>query len=244
MAEADDFLVAALKNLPKKPGDYEDRAPKQKYSQKVSQAIADAFGAELRRRGMDDALPAPPGEVSTSGAEKRISGGIGAKRVDVSWSTDDSGLIVGVSIKTINFRDRRSGNFQKNLTNRRGDMLFESVTLHRRFPFAVLFGFLFLDWEARDDDTERRDSTFHNAHKRLELFTGRDDPEGREEQYERLYVCLIRGNPFEPKYEAYEAGDPETPISIEEIFDELVDLVAERNNDFYEEKDGKLHRFA
>ena len=50
--------------------------------------------------------------------------------------------MLALSVKSINFRDRRSRNFQKNLTNRRGDMLFESVTLHRRFPYAVLGGLL------------------------------------------------------------------------------------------------------
>ena len=244
MTEGDDFLVAALKNLDPKPDDDADSGEKKNYSEAVSQAIADAFGAEMRRRGMKEAVPAPPGAVGTSGAEKRISGGVGAKKVDVSWSTEESGLMAAFSIKTINFRDMRTGNFQKNLTNRRGDMLFEAVTLHRRFPFAVLFGFFVFNWEAREDDTDRRDSTFHNAHQRLELFTGRDDPEGREEQYERLYICLIQANPFEPKYEAFEAGDPDNPISIEEIFDEMVDVVAERNNDFYEDKDGELNRFA
>lgn len=244
MAGIDDFLVAALRNLPEKPPDAAKRRPKQKYSQTVSQAIADAFAAELRERGFDGALPAPPGAVTGSGAEKRISGGIGAKRVDASWSTDESGLILGISIKTINFRDKRSQNFQKNLTNRRGDMLFESVTLHRRFPFATLFGFMFLDWEAREDDTDRRKSTFTNAHKRFKLFTGREEPEGREEQYERLYICLMRANPFEPTYEAFEAGEPDSPQEMSAIFDEMVRFVAERNPDFYESDDGKLRRFA
>ena len=70
----------------------------------------------------------------------RAAGGIGAKKVDVTWATEEGGLLLGISIKGINFRDRRSKNFQKNLTNRRGDMLFEAVTLHRRFPYAVLGG--------------------------------------------------------------------------------------------------------
>src|SRR3546814_5928739 len=75
-----------------------------------------------------------------SGAERRMAGGIGAKKVDVTWATEESGLLLGISIKTINFRDVRTRNFQKSLTNRRGDMLIEAVTLHRRFPYAVLAG--------------------------------------------------------------------------------------------------------
>lgn len=138
----DDLIREALRNMDEKPPDTADRSPKQKYSQKLSQALAEALAAGLRERGLDTCRPAPPGEVGKSGAERRMSGGIGAKQVDVSWATEESGLLLGVSMKTINFRDQRSGNFQKNLTNRRGDMLFEAVTLHRRFPYAVLAGFL------------------------------------------------------------------------------------------------------
>lgn len=93
-----------------------------------------------------------------------MSGGIGAKKVDVTWATEESGLLLGISIKSINFRDSRSKNFQKNLTNRRGDMLFEAVTLHRRFPYAVLGGLFFLDSAAESDATTKRRSTFINTH--------------------------------------------------------------------------------
>jgi hypothetical protein len=80
--------------------------------------------------------------------------------VDVTWTTEESGLLLGISVKTINFRDGRSKNFQKNLTNRRGDMVGEALTLHRRFPYGVVAGFLFLDKDAKSDQTEQRKSTF------------------------------------------------------------------------------------
>jgi hypothetical protein len=153
VALIDDLLRAGLKSLGPKPGDAAERSKKQSYSDRMSEVIARAFAEELRKRGMSTARPAPPGVLDTSGAERRMSGGIGAKLVDVTWTTEESGLLLAMSVKCINFRDRGSGNFQKNLTNRRGDMLFESVTLHRRFPYAVLAGFLFLDVGAESDET-------------------------------------------------------------------------------------------
>jgi len=119
-------------------------------------------------------------------------------------------------------------------------MLFESVTLHRRFPYAVLGGFVFLDKDARNDQTykkdgsTRRNSTFNNAFPRLRLFTGREDPAGREEQYERLYIALVDANPFSP-FECYRADDAATQFTIEAVLDDLVRLLAERNFDSYEE---------
>ena len=162
-----------------------------------------------------------------------MAGGIGAKRVDVTWATEESGLLLAISVKSINFRDQRSRNFQKNLTNRRGDMLFESVTLHRRFPYAVLGGFLFLDKDAEHDATKKRRSTFLNAHDRFRLFTGRSDPAGRDEQYEQLYIALMDATPFAATVRIFLAGDPKTEVPIAEALNSLVAAVAERNPDFY-----------
>ena len=169
-----------------------------------------------------------------------MAGGIGAKKVDVTWTTEEAGLLLGISIKTINFRDRRTKNFQKNLTNRRGDMLFEAVTLHRRFPYAVLGGLFLLDKGAEQDQTARRRSTFLNAHTRLHLFTGREDPGGRDEQYERLYLVLLDASSKLARFDVYPVGKPESPIPMSEALDELLSATAIRNPDFYQYKDGRL----
>ncbi len=244
MARIDDLLARAVATLPVKPEDTAGRADKKAYSEKLSRVVALAFADELRRRGMSEARPAAPGELGDSGAERRIAGGIGAKKVDVTWATEESGLILGVSIKTINFRDARTRNFQKNLTNRRADMLMEAVTLHRRFPYAVLAGFFFFDKEAESDATEKRRSTLHNAHARLRLFTGRNDPTGRDEQYERLYLVLLEARSDGCALRAWEVGKPDREVALEEIFTGFTELVAERNPDFYEAIDGQLVRAA
>jgi hypothetical protein len=145
VARIDDLLTTALRALPAKPADSASQADKKRYSERVSENAAQAIAEELRQRGLREARPGAAGKGERSGAERRMAGGIGAKKVDVTWATEESGLLLGISIKSINFRDRRTGNFQKNLTNRRGDMLMEAVTLHRRFPYAVLGALFFLD---------------------------------------------------------------------------------------------------
>ena len=171
-----------------------------------------------------------------------MAGGIGAKKVDVTWATEECGLICSISVKTINWRDARSGNFQKNLTNRRGDLLFESVTLHRRFPYAVVLGFLFLDKGALRDETDGRNSTYVNAHHRLRLFTGRRDPADREEQYERLYIVAVDADPSGSWFECYHVGEPDVAVSLDHVFEEALHLVADRNPDFYEVHQGRIIR--
>ena len=240
MSDIHNFLITALRMLPTKPADSATQAEKKNYSQLVSEKIALAFAAELRHRGLHETRPAPPGEVAGSGAERRVAGGIGAKKVDVTWATEESGLLLGISIKSINFRDLRSKNFQKNLINRRGDMLFEAVTLHRRFPYAVLVGFFFLDKDAADDATPSRRSTFENAHHRFKLFTGRQGVDRPEEQFERLYLVLHDANRFSPSAHVFAAGNPARETDLDAAFDDIVALIAERNPDFYDYVDGKL----
>lgn len=239
MDSIDALLRDALDALAPKE---EYRTRKQAYSQEMSAAVAAAFSRAARQRGMREALPASAGTEGPAGAERRMAGGIGAKKVDVTWATEECGLIFSISIKTINWRDQRSGNFQKNLTNRRGDLLFESVTLHRRFPYAVLLGFLFLDRGAATDGTERRQSTFLNAHHRLKLFTGRADPDGRDEQYERLFIVLVDAAPTGSWFECYRVGEPKQPISLDDAFGEALHLVADRNPDFFDVLDGRIER--
>lgn len=240
MARIDDLLRTALKTLPPKPSDSASQSDKKRYSEQVSEKIAQAVADELRQRGLKGTRPAPPGEMDKSGAERRMAGGIGAKKVDVTWATEESGLLLGISIKTINFQDRKTGNFQKNLTNRRGDMLMEAVTLHRRFPYAVLGGLFLFDKAAANDGTDRRRSTFLNAHSRMQLFTGRDDPADRDEQYEKMYLLLLDVSSSGGTLKAFEVGEPKIGVAMERIIDGLVALVAKRNPDFYEFVDGNL----
>jgi hypothetical protein len=243
VARIDEAVVTALKQLPQKPEDDATRDRKQNYSQKVSEVLAVTLGKELTLRGLSGARPAEPGEYDLSGAERRMAGGIGAKKVDVTWATEESGLLLGISIKGINFRDNKTRNFQKNLTNRRGDLLMEAVTLHRRFPYSVLAGLFFLNEEAERDATERRKSTFANAHTRMKLFTGRNDPAGRDEQFEKLYVLLLAASPFSATVRCFEVGKPEAELTLGQVLDDLLRIVAERNPDFYDyADDGNLIR--
>ncbi len=242
MARVDDLLIEALKQLPSKPADTASQSTKKRYSEQISQKVALALAAELKHRGLEEARPTGQGDLGDSGAERRMAGGLGAKKVDVTWATEESGLLLGISVKTINFKDKTTGNFQKNLINRRGDMLMEAVTLHRRFPYAVLCAMFFLDKAAESDGTGRRRSTFVNAHQRLQLFTNRTDPAGREEQFERFYLILLDASPTSVKLKAFAVGEAKKEVPLSEALDGLLQVIAQRNPDFYEFDNGKLRR--
>ena len=235
-----EVLQETLLGLGPKPGD-DARAPhKKRYSERMSDVVAKVVSRSLLERGLAGARPSLPGESGVSGSERTMAGGIGNKKVDVTWATEESGLMLAFSIKCINFKDRRSKNYQKNFTNRRGDMLFEAVTLHRRFPYATLVGLFIFDEGAATDATERRVSTLDNAHRGLRLFSGRSDPAGREEQYEKLYVGLASTSTSTPTIAFTEAGDPSHSLDLDQVIDAILEVVVERNADSYTYVDKKV----
>jgi hypothetical protein len=98
----------------------------------------------------------------------------------------------------------------------------------------------FFDEGAARDGTPSRKSTFLNAHDAFRLFTNRNDPAGRDEQFERFYIVLHGQGTDAPNVQFFAAGDPRSPVPLAEIFDQLVDLVGERNPDLYEAVNGHL----
>ena len=235
-----EVLTEALLDLGKKPDHDATRPAKKRYSERMSASVAQVVGSTLREKGLPEARPSLPGEAGVSGAERRMAGGIGNKKVDVTWATEESGLMLAFSIKCISSQDAKTRNYQRNFTNRRGDMLFEAVTLHRRFPYSTLIGLFIFDEGAASDATDRRASTFDNAHRGLSLFTGRADPSGREEQYEKLYVGLADTTGASPRIAFTEAGVPEHHLDLDQVIDGALEIVVARNSDSYGYHNGKV----
>ena len=106
----------------------------------------------------------------------------------------------------------------------------------------MLAGFFFLDKDAANDSTPKRRSTLINAHNRLQLFTGRNDPAGREEQFERFYLVLLDASPASVVLRPFAVGQPEIELTFNQIIDDMLKLASQRNPDFYEFVDGELMR--
>ena len=83
------------------------------------------------------------------------------------------------------------------------------------------------------DGSAQRSSTFRNAHRAFRIFTGRSDPAGRDEQYERFYFGLVKATPFHANVTFTLAGEPDQPVTLDHALDALLRLVVERDPDFY-----------
>ena len=95
---------------------------KKRYSELLSAALAVEVADGLRALGFTNVKPIRGGP-----GEREFQGGLGPKKVDVSYADERHGLLLAVSIKSICFEP-----YGKNLKNRFSDLCTEAVTLHMR----------------------------------------------------------------------------------------------------------------
>jgi hypothetical protein len=74
------------------------------------------------------------------------------------------------------------------------------------------------------------------------MFAGRRDTAGPDEQYEGLFIVLVDADPAGSTWECFRVGAPDEAVSLQDVVDEAVELVAGRNSDFYEVLDGTVRR--
>jgi len=137
--------------------EYDVRAKKKNYSQRLSDVLARQLVTDLGRSfpGIE------AGERRAGGRERPI-------RVDVRYHTP-YGLGLGLSIKTLNFRDGKFGRYTKNIQRVDKELNAEAVQIHGYQPKAVLAALFLMPEDARHDG-ERGRSSFEHA---LEVFRKR-----------------------------------------------------------------------
>ena len=204
------------------PSDAANRADKKAYAEKLSHFLAEELAHGMRTAGFPDAKPhrGQPGE-------KEFQGGLGSKKVDVSYSDEQHGLIFAVSVKSICFAP-----FGKNLKNRFGDLCTEAIGLHMRFPYAtVCMLFAFPDASNNDYGPRRQHTTFQRAARLLATVSGRASYTDAGERFER--VTMLRFQPLTvggppPSVVLIDALSGET-VPEQDYFRQLVELHDLRN---------------
>lgn len=228
-------ITDAIRSAAPRPDNKASRPEKKNYAERLSNEVAKVVALRLRDLGVTECQPGFEG-----GKERQFAGGIGAKKVDVSFATETAGLVLGVSIKSISFPDPRTKNYSKNLTNRRGDLLAEATTLHQRFPYAVLGGLFLFDVGASRDNTDRRPGTVTRAHEIFKAFNNRDSRSNAVEKYEHIGIVVYQAsNPVGYKY--FDVGAAKSAM-LDSFLLHLLERVAERNSDHYRFDGKKLEQ--
>lgn len=175
------------------------QSDKKRYSEVLSSHLAEEVADGLRAVGFPRIMPERGGP-----GEKAFQGGLGPKKVDVSYSDEQHGLLLAVSIKSIN-----SPPFGKNLKNRFGDLLTEAITLHLRFPYSVVCMLFAFPIASNEDVTKaRKVSTFARALKLFSTVSGRRDYTDPGEKFENVTMMLFEpyaGRRRKPKFQLFDA---------------------------------------
>jgi hypothetical protein len=159
------------------------QSAKKRYSELLSRHLAVELADGLRMAGFANVKPARGGP-----GEKAFQGGLGPKKVDVSYADERHGLLLAVSIKTIT-----SAPFGKNLKNRFSDLCTEAITLHMRFPYSVVCALFAFPAMANEDLTPGRTlSTFGRATRLLATISGREEYTDPGEKFENVTMMLFQ----------------------------------------------------
>lgn len=200
-----------------------DRAAKKRYSERLSQLLAQHMGSGLKEVGFEGIRPqhGEPGE-------RAFQGGLGPKKVDVSYADEQHGLLLAVSIKTIT-----SAPFGKNLKNRFYDLCPEGITLHLRFPYSVVCA-LFCFPSSADAEVSAKTgiSTFQRARKLLATISGRQEYTDPGEKFENITMLLFQpveaGSTTPPSIRLIDAGDG-ADLTEAEYYEKLRQIYNRRN---------------
>lgn len=207
------------------------RAEKKNFAQRLSTAIAQKVADALRPR-FRSILPDQEGRMQ----ESRSMGAGGLKKLDVNYSTPEMGLGLGVSVKTINFRDESTRRYTKNIKRVDGELRAEAQDYHMRQPYAVLSGLIFMPADAALDGAGDR-SSFRHAHEVFRNRAGRVSPDGDHAKFERLWLGLYgitaphigRVLFYDTMRDVPAFGAPEGGMNFAEVLVELTDAFDARN---------------
>lgn len=137
-------LREMLASLGPRPAEGAAQDASRNYSERFSAGFAGIAREEAIRAFPDDDVMTPEAIIPTV---------FGTKRLDVGIRDTRGYLVADLSIKTFNFKDRRTCNYRHNFTGRFYEFLGEELDVRRSYPHVVLAGLVLLPDDAADDTT-------------------------------------------------------------------------------------------
>jgi hypothetical protein len=220
-------------------------AGKGPYATRLSGALA-----VLVANGLRPAFPGILPDEHGRGQESRARTAKGFKKLDVNYSTVELGLALGVSIKTLNFRDPGTARYTKNYSRIDNELRAEAIDYHQRQPYAMLAGLLFMPADACDDAgrgprAEQGVSSFGAAVRFFRNRAPRRDVKNALDLFERFFVGIYeRQEPERGRVVFYDVmrnrpprdrrPHPDEVLTLEQVLDEIRATYDERNNPPFE----------
>ncbi|AVT74427.1 hypothetical protein RPPS3_03640 [Rhodopseudomonas palustris] len=219
---------------------------KKNYAESLSRALSQRF-ADALRKSFDGILPNPDG----LGQESKARTGKGLKKLDVNYSTVELGLGLGVSIKTINFRDAKTKRYTKNYTRVDNELRAEAADYHERQPYSVLCAVVFVPLDACDDGGSAP-SSFGQAIQTFRYRAGREKPVDDTTLFERILVGPYDAEPasfgvtgfFDVMDAPPRTGRPSSLMTFEQAISTIVEAYDARNKSVFKWAEGDTEILA
>lgn len=123
---------------------------------------------------------------------KRSAGSArGKKQLDINFSTPQLGLALGISLKSVHLRDVKGAErYTHNMKRNEEELRIEASGYHKRQPYAVMVGVLFLPFDCADDGKKDNPSSLGSWVRHLRPYAGREEPEDEIDRFEKIYIAL------------------------------------------------------
>jgi hypothetical protein len=172
---------------------------KNQYAIRFANEMGSAFARDL----------APLMKGITSTAERGAGSVRGKKQLDVNFSNPQVGLALGISLKSVHLRDKGSGKrYTHNMKRNEEELRIEASGYHKRQPYAVMVGVLFLPFDSCNDGKGKNPSSFGSFVRYLRPYAGRSGPHDDDDRFERIYVALYETDGSDLRFFDIEADPP------------------------------------
>lgn len=161
-------------------------SPDSKTDEKILYAVR--FADRMAERLAADLQPLLKGIEATTKRSAPSAGGK-KKQLDVNFSTRNYGLALGISLKSVHIREK-GGRYTHNMKRNEEELRIEASGYHRRQPYAVMVGVLFLPIDSCDDGRASNPSSFGSWVRHLRPSAGRSNPEDHDDLFEKIYIGL------------------------------------------------------
>lgn len=175
-------LKAVLAASPPRPTPTDGRTEKNNYAVTFADRIGMEFASDLRNR--------LPGIVASA---TRAAGAVaGKKQLDINFSTPEIGLGLGISLKSVHIREASGGQrYTHNMKRNEEELRIEAAGYHKRQPYAVMVGVLFLPFDScTDARTNNTSSSFGSWVRHLRPYTQRTGPQDELDKLEKIFIAL------------------------------------------------------
>lgn len=178
------ILSAVLRAAGQRPASSSTQSTKNSYAVRFADVMAEALA-----RGFSPLLEGIEASTKRTAAAVR-----GKKQLDVNFSTPQVGLALGISLKSVHIREASGGErYTHNMKRNEEELRIEASGYHKRQPYAVMVGVLFLPFDScTDARTSKTPSSFGSWVRHLRPYANRSGPRDEDDRLERIYIGLYQ----------------------------------------------------